>query len=84
MKIGMFLYFNFIVPFITKVRGLQTHVNLWLGWRELDGVRWKWINVSVFLPVSTRWGTGGKVGENTQLLAVRLHQYLGTETVLLK
>lgn len=52
-----------------------------IGWGKVEVDK---INVSVFLPVSTRWGTGGKVGENTQLLAVRLHQYLGTETVLLK
>lgn len=57
--------------FITKVRGLQTHVvGMESGLAEKVGKR----NVSAFPPVST-------VGKGVPLLAVRPQQCQGTEVV---
>lgn len=44
--------------FVTKVRGLQTHVGYWLGWRGRGKVGKR--KVSTFFPVSL--GEGGWVG----------------------
>lgn len=48
-----FINLNFTLMFITKVRRLQTHVDLLLGWRGSEVGEGDWVNVSV-MPVSER------------------------------